>query len=364
LLSGLIWLSINRSPTVFEELELPDESDETRARDDPMTRQQGVERRPRRRSFMFLLALLPIAVAAAALSLPASPVLGAFAGMPGKVLFDDAVDETCDSGHIFTMIPDGSGRRELAVGAQGEFSPDGEEIVFTTCKPPYSQVSVMGADGSNPHQLIAGKHSVSAASFSPNGHSLVFVRFENSAGRPDVWTAHADGTHLRQLTATPNASETDPSYAPSGRFLLFSSGGSKRTSKFHIFTMRPSGVQLKNLGLGSEPSISPDGRLIVYVRDNGIWIMGSNGAAAHEIKAAGGPSSSPIGNRFDRNLSPTFSPNGKSILFAREPELRENGPLNKHILLWTMRLDGSHVQKIGVDLETAVDEFRPDWQAR
>lgn len=288
----------------------------------------------------------------------------AFPGQPGKIVFDDAKGEACESERIFTMNPNGSERRELATGMGAKFSPNGGQIVFTSCKGSmFGQIWAMGADGGDPHDVIAGNHSLSSPSFSPDGSKLVFLRDEGPGGRDDIWTAGADGTHLRRLTDTPHASESCPSYSANGRLIVFSSSGDKRASKRHLFSIRADGSHLRELGPGSQPSTSPNGRLIAYVRNSGIWVMGINGRNAHPIKPQGGPPGAPSTNIF-RNFHPTFSPDGRRILFDRKTELRPQGPLNRHVFLWTIHLDGTHVQKIPVDLETAIDEYRPDWQAR
>jgi Tol biopolymer transport system component len=302
------------------------------------------------------------------LLIPPEAAWAAFPGQPGKIVFDDAKGEACESERIFTMNPNGSGRRELATGMGAKFSPNGRQIVFTSCKGSmFGQIWAMGADGSDPHEVIAeviaGDHSLSSPSFSPDGSKLVFLRDEGPGGRDDVWTARADGTHLRRLTDTPHASESCPSYSANGHLIVFASSGDKRASRRHLFTIHPDGSHLRELGPGSQPSTSPDGRLIAYVRHSGIWVMGINGRNAHSIKPQGGPPGAPSTNIF-RNFQPTFSPDGRRILFDRETELRPQGPLNRHVFLWTMRLDGRRVQEIPVDLETAIDEYRPDWQAR
>jgi Tol biopolymer transport system component len=90
--------------------------------------------------------------------------------------------------------------------------------------------------------------------------------------------------------------------------------------------------------------------------------MRLDGTGAHVVKPGGGPPGAPRNHRF-RDTHPVFSPDGRLILFDREVEFRGQGSLERHVFLWTIRPDGSHIRKLPVEYETAPDEYSPDWQA-
>jgi Tol biopolymer transport system component len=309
--------------------------------------------------------LVAAALIAAATVLASTPLAQASpVGRHGEIVFDDS-GRSCDgAARLYTIDPNGDDRRELASGVDGSFSPDGRQIAFDSCGGGsiYGAISEVAAGGGEPHLLISGDHSYSSPSFSPDGRSLVFLRYEEPEGREDIWMARADGSHLRRVTSTPHASELAPSFTPDGKLIVFSSAGDTDASKRHLFTVRPDGRGLRELGPGTQPSISPNGKLIVYVRHGGIWVMRLDGTGAHVVKPGGGPPGTPPTDLF-RDTHPVFSPDGRLILFDRETELREQGPLDRHVFLWTMHLDGTHIRKLPVEYETAPDESSPDWQS-
>ena len=297
----------------------------------------------------------------AATALASTPLAQASSvGRPGKIVFDDS-GHSCDgSARLYTMNPDGADRRELASGVDGSFSPDGRQIAFDSCGGGsiYGSISEIGADGGEPHPLISGEHSYSSPSFSADGRSLVFLRYEEPEGREDIWTARADGSHLRRVTSTPHAGELDPSFSPDGKLIVFSSAGDTDTSKRHLFTVRPDGRGLRELGPGTQPSISPNGKLIAYVRHGGIWVMRLDGSGAHVVKPAGGPPGAPRNHRF-RGTHPVFSPDGRLILFDREVEFLGQGSLERHVFLWTIRPDGTHIRKLPVEYRDRAGRVQP-----
>ncbi len=99
-------------------------------------------------------------------------------------------------------------------------------------------------------------------SFSPNSRALVFSR------DGDVYSVRADGSGLRRVTGGPQL-DTAPSVAPNGRFVLFERRA-RAGAPADLFTVRLNGGG--TLGLTSTPwddheaSFSADGRLIVFVR--------------------------------------------------------------------------------------------------
>lgn len=191
------------------------------------------------------------------------------------------------------------------------------------------------------------------------------MRSEYKGENSDLLTASLAGGSTRVLTDTPDADETDPSYSPDGRLIVFQSHGT-HSRESHIFTIHPDGGHLRELTSGSQPSISPSGRSIAFDRSGSIWQMGIGGRDPRLIMAAdvpGGAREPDPNSRSFRNSDPVYSPDGSRILFVRHRMLPEFGTIPRNFTLWTMRPDGTEMKNIPVERGATVIERGADWQA-
>jgi len=140
------------------------------------------------------------------------------------------------------------------------FSPDGSQIVFEDVK---NNIAVMGADGSNLHELTSGGGD-GEPEFSPDGSKIVFHHLAGGAG--GVWHLYlinADGSDLHPLTS--GAGEMEPDFLPDGNSVAFvdETGGTD-----HVATIRIDGSNKTPLTTtadgNGEPAVSPDGTSLVF----------------------------------------------------------------------------------------------------
>jgi hypothetical protein len=127
---------------------------------------------------------------------------------------------------LFVCVMNADGSSAGAGGTVGgcewapAWSPDGAEIAFVgSCEDggPYTPNGPFGiwlkhpGDGSSARNLTAGDFGADESpAWSPDGTQLVFAR-----GNPaDLYVINRDGTGLRQLTSTPDISETNPAWRP------------------------------------------------------------------------------------------------------------------------------------------------------
>jgi eukaryotic-like serine/threonine-protein kinase len=89
----------------------------------------------------------------------------------------------------------------------------------------------------------------------------------NRTGRFEIWMAEADGSGARQLTHDGVDAE-NPVATPDGRWIVYASANPKTRG---IAKIRPDGSESTLVVPGStiEPEISPDGRFVAYVADEG-----------------------------------------------------------------------------------------------
>jgi Tol biopolymer transport system component len=307
------------------------------------------DRRRPRRSISGVIAICVVAalsLATASLASPAAPA------RDGMIVFDTGPEECAR--HIFAFEPAGGDLHELGEGAEAKFSPDGERIVFTTpCDAAQTiDIGVMNANGSDSRVVLGGGHSLRNPSFSPDGRHLIYVRESEGGDRGAVWIADADGSGPRLLRRA-DGSTRFPTYSPNGRVVVFQ-------VNHLIYTMRSDGSDMRLLTPGAAPSISPGGHLLAYSDHGGIWTIRLGGGHSRLlVRQFSGGQHEGLPGLHVRNVSPTFSPDGRLILFAR---VANRGNPAFHSRLWTIGLDGSDLRRIAPEMSGPGPAYRPAWQ--
>lgn len=124
--------------------------------------------------------------------------------------------------------------------------------------------------------FLTGEGGINVSpTFSPDGSRMAFV--SDSEGSAAVYVSSAEGGPATRLTD--NGKATDPAWSPTGEYIAFVS------RETDIFIVRPDGSGLRQLtghqGRNYRPSFSPDGRMIVFASDrNGrmqLFVMAVNG---------------------------------------------------------------------------------------
>jgi serine/threonine protein kinase/Tol biopolymer transport system component len=126
-----------------------------------------------------------------------------------------------------------------------------------------------GGDASRAAQITSNNFDgLNGVCWTPEGRILYTSR--NALGRSSIWMMNADGTGQKQLTVDapsinkPSISNIRPSVSPDGRYIIFVSD---RTGNYCVWRMDVDGSNPKQLSSGTyatRPQITPDGQWVVY----------------------------------------------------------------------------------------------------
>ncbi len=215
------------------------------------------------------------------------------------------------------------------VQAQPALSPDGRSVAFVSNRDGYYNVYVGLVRGGELVQVTHGTSMKSRPSWSPDGSTLAYAQM-NDSGTMDVWEISALGGSPRKVLLNAN----DPAWTPDGHSLVYQNAidGAVWTSgvagdNAHLLVHMDPGL------LGTEPRISPDGRLVgIAVRSEG----GPYGELAVADVSTGKVRM--LTKDSALALSPAWSPDSRFVYFSSS----RGGTLN----IWKIAVDGSGLRQI------------------
>jgi Tol biopolymer transport system component len=195
-------------------------------------------------------------------------------------LVDDSTGETQN----LTNSPD-------IIESLPSWSPDGKKIAFVVSHPPYFDISLMDADGTNQTKLVSECGILEEIAWSPSGKKLSYTWYSEDIQTPegicrDICIVDINDGSRINLTDSPEYDDRDCSWSPDGTKIVFSSR--RQVTIVNIYIMNIDGSQLCQLTTGYDdsylPSWSPDGKKIVYTcsvsqpdRED-IYVMDADGS--------------------------------------------------------------------------------------
>ncbi len=178
----------------------------------------------------------------------------------------------------------------LGYDAEGAYSPDGKQIVFSSNRNIYARaqteaekkqleldpayfldVYVMNADGSNVRQLTNVPGYDGGTFWSPDGKRIIWRRFSEDGARAEVYTMNADGTDQRKITNV-GAMSWAPIFHPSGDYIIFSTNV-LGFANFELYLVDAAGKRepirvTEREGFDGLPMFHPDGKRIAWTSNN------------------------------------------------------------------------------------------------
>ena len=246
-------------------------------------------------------------------------------------------------------------------GANHKLLTSGRELVLTPrFSPTLQEITYMSYYGGKPRvylfNLETGQQEILgdfpgmtfAPRFSPDGNKVIMSLARS--GNSDVYVMDLRSRVMTRLTDHA-AIDTSPSYAPDERQVVFNSdrGGSQQ-----LYVMNADGSNVKRISFGkgryATPVWSPRGDLIAFTKlHKGKFYIG--------VMRPDGTGERLLTESF-LDEAPTWSPNGRVIMFFRQQPSRNDGSGGR-TSLWSVDLTGYNEREILTPSEASDPAWSP-----
>ena len=164
-----------------------------------------------------------------------------------------------------------TGQREIVGNFPGmtfapRFSPDGQRVIMSLQQGSNSNIFVMDLRSKQTTRLTDTAAIDTAPSYSPDGARICFECDRGGSQQIYVMSANGQG---RSASASARARYSTPVWSPRGDFIAFTKHGG---GSFAIGVMKPdgSGERILTEGFHNEgPTFAPNGRVVMFFRDPG-----------------------------------------------------------------------------------------------
>jgi Tol biopolymer transport system component/tRNA A-37 threonylcarbamoyl transferase component Bud32 len=152
---------------------------------------------------------------------------------------------SCNIWRIDLKVEDKPQTRFIAstqIDANPQFSPNGEQIVFTSARSGSAEAWLADQDGSRLLQLtqLGRVGAVGSPRWSPDGKAVAFDH--ETSGNTDIYMVSSSGGSARRITLNP-ASEVAPSWSSDGDWIYFASN---RTREWQVWKVPVAGEEVGN----------------------------------------------------------------------------------------------------------------------
>ncbi len=169
-----------------------------------------------------------------------------------------------------------STNREADAGISGiRRSNDGRKLVYTSNASGRPNLWLMNADGADAHQLATNDDRQAGARFTHDDSAIVYSQDRGGNEYNDIYEVSVNGGEPRNLTNTPDISETVSEFSPDGKLLAIGVK-QKAAPATNLAVMQWPGGSILQLTHEADPKAtwsenvwSPDGRFLYATRSIG-----------------------------------------------------------------------------------------------
>jgi len=283
--------------------------------------------------------------------------------------------------------------KQLTFGGQNAeayWAPDGKRLIFQSTRDGLGcdQIYIMNADGSNPHMVSTGKGVTTCSYFLADNHHIIYASTHQAADACpppadrskgyvwavypgfDIYLATDEGKVLKKLTDAPGYDAEGTVNWKTGKIVYTS----KQSGDLDVWTMNADGSGKKQItkseGYDGGPVFSRDGKKIVWrghhpstpedqkqSRDLLASDLTSPMKMELFIADADGSNIKQLTNYGCASFAPTFTPDGKKILFSSNKHACDS----RKFELYMINADGSGLEQVtNFGGFTSFPEFSPD----
>ncbi len=223
------------------------------------------------------------------------------------------------------------------------FSPNGDRVLYTSYETGFPRIHILTVGDVNSRILQVAEGVMSfAPRFSPDGRRVIYSLTEGS--NTDIWAMDLASGAKQQLTSAPSI-ETAPSFSPDGSQIVFESD---RSGNQQLYIMPSMGGEARRISFGEgrygTPVWSPRGDRIAFTKQNAgrfhIGVMRTDGSDERLLTAS------------FLDEGPTWSPNGRVIMFARETQGAQGSSA-----LYSVDISGRNLKRV----RTPAGASDPSW---
>lgn len=224
------------------------------------------------------------------------------------------------------------------------------QVSAPTASPTQDAVTYAIVDGANQSQMFRQSTLSSARTtigdnrslnvtptYTRDGQYLLFSSNRSGNGQ-SLWRIRSDGAGGVTRITSGSSMDLAPSMVDDDETVVFQSHGAQRPGSY-IWSVNLNGGLLTELSEGETPSVSPDGRQILFVKTSPdgrkqVWSMRIDGSSPTQVSSGGA-----------NDITPSWHPSGRFIVFASD-EMGKGEENQKNYNVWIMRADGTDRQQI------------------